>query len=340
MRITLLLTAIITSLVFTASAGAKDLTVMSRNLYLGADLLPLAVYGSDKANLPQFEVAAGGVWGNVEKTAFPTRAKALARELKKTKPDVVGLQEAAIWRRSQTSGGETNKVVYDFIKTLISEARKQGLHYRLAVSQDEFDFTAPTNLGYSIRFTQRDALLVRKGSPLKVKKTMKRQYNQSFKVETPVGIADSKRGWVALYGKYGNRNLRIINTHLEAYGDDIRASQAQELLAGPVDTSTPLILTGDMNSSPQDGSGSAYQLLLGGGLSNVFTTPPLTCCQSELVNNPTSTLSQSIDHIMVKNSKSLKVHRRGVVGNKTADRISGLWPSDHAGVWARFKIRK
>lgn len=341
-RIFLLLTVTLTAaLALTSAATAKDLTVMSRNIYLGADLLPLAVYGPDPANEPAFSVAAGGVWSVVQATNYPLRARGLAAELKKYKPDVVGLQEAAVWRRSKTATGEPTTVSYDFIKTLLAEAKKRGVHYRLVVAQDEFDFTAPTNLGYKIRFTQRDALLVRKGAPIRVQATSKKQYSESFKVETPVGVADSKRGWVALDAKYGSRNLRIINTHLEAYGNDIRTSQAKELTAGPVNTSRRLIVFGDLNSPSNDAgpAGDAYRTLTAAGLDSVFKSPVATCCQDERLDNPTSKLSEPIDQVMLRPKDKFTVRKTFLTGNRASDRISGLWPSDHAGVGARVKVK-
>ncbi|MFA9269680.1 MAG: hypothetical protein ACEQSX_02835, partial [Baekduiaceae bacterium] len=58
------------ALALPASAGAAsssskaELTVMSRNLYLGADLIPLA----SAADLPAFEQTAANVWRNVQAT--------------------------------------------------------------------------------------------------------------------------------------------------------------------------------------------------------------------------------------------------------------------------------
>jgi hypothetical protein len=28
----------------------------------------------------------------------------------------------------------------------------------------------------------------------------------------------------------------------------------------------------------------------------------------------------------------------GIVGEEPGDRLNGLWPSDHAGVWARLRL--
>ena len=68
---------------------------MTRNVYLGADLIPLAA-APDQAS---FEQAAAQRFQIVLNNDFPTRAKALAAEIRKAKPDIIGVQEATIWRR-------------------------------------------------------------------------------------------------------------------------------------------------------------------------------------------------------------------------------------------------
>lgn len=326
-----------------SSSSKAELTVMSRNLYLGADLIPLA----SAADLPAFEQTAANVWRNVQATDFPKRATALAKEVKKTKPDLIGLQEAAVWRKSPdgVKDGQTtaaNVVVYDYIKTLRAELKKAGVEYRVVIQQDEFDFEAPTALGYDIRLTQRDAILARVGTKVSTGKTRKGQYSKTFVVPTQAGTADSKRGWVSVDAKVGGKSFRFVNTHLEAYGGDIREAQAKQLLGsgGPLTSKkTNTILVGDLNSDPRQpaADAAAYKAIVGAGFVNVFSKLPATSGQNELVNNPTSTLKNSIDHIFVRPRQT--VVKASVVGNKASERVGGLWPSDHAGVVATLRLK-
>ena len=104
----------------TAFAKKQDLKVMTRNLYLGADLIPLA--GAKDEN--EFEQAAAQRYQTVLNNDFPKRAKALAAEIRKTKPDLIGVQEATIWRRGPDGvkdGPATpaTQVVYDSTKLLL-----------------------------------------------------------------------------------------------------------------------------------------------------------------------------------------------------------------------------
>jgi len=326
-----------------ATAAPNDVTVMSRNLYLGADLIPLAV-ATDREN---FEDIAAAVWQTVQDTNFPVRAKALAAELARTKPDLVGLQEAAVWRKGADGVKDANatpatEVVYDFTKILLAEAASRGVKYRVAVIQDEFDFEAPTAKGYDVRLTQQDAILVRVGSKVKISKTLKGRYTESFKVPTQVGVADSRRGWVAVDAKIGTKSFRFVNTHLEAYGGDIRNAQAKQLMGsgGPLASKKRrAILVGDLNSDPRDAAAdaAAYKTVRAAGFVDVFRKRPKTSGQPERVNNAVSELARHIDHILTR--PKMEVLKTQVVGNKTTDRIEGLWPSDHAGVVARIRVR-
>src|SRR3954470_10576595 len=77
-----------------ASTKPPQITVMTRNLFLGADLIPLAVAqpGDD------FEHAAGAVLDQVTAGEPTERMKLVAGEIAKAKPDLVGLQEVTIWK--------------------------------------------------------------------------------------------------------------------------------------------------------------------------------------------------------------------------------------------------
>src|SRR4051812_27749425 len=218
----------------TASAATptthRDVTVMSRNLYLGADIITAAV-AKDRADLQQRATALLGV---VQQTNFPVRAKAIAKEIATTKPDLVGLQEVAQWRR--TPDGVTNDVkdatvnVYDFRALLRSELKAQGASYRPAVTQTEADFEVPTAQNFDIRLTMRDVILVRTGrrAKVKVRRAFKGHYRQNLEVTIPVGKIVSQRGWTAVDATVGGRAFRFVNTHLEAYGGEDRDKQAKE----------------------------------------------------------------------------------------------------------------
>src|SRR5436190_10439003 len=115
---------------------------MTRNVYLGADLTP----GVQAQDLQGLTNAAGKILNEVDANKFSVRAKALANEILAAKADLVGLQEAALWRTqpcdkfplppSATTGR------YDYIQLLLSNLEGK---YRLVVAKPEFDFEVWAN---------------------------------------------------------------------------------------------------------------------------------------------------------------------------------------------------
>jgi endonuclease/exonuclease/phosphatase family metal-dependent hydrolase len=340
-----LATAVVT-LALAAPAGAastsdRDVTVMSRNLYLGADIITAAT----AANVDELKARASTLFQTVQQTNFPVRAQVIAREIDTNDPDLVGLQEVALWRRTPDGVTNTvkdaNVVVYDFLALLQKEIKARGLHYKAAVAQQEADFEVPTSLNYDLRLTMRDVILVRTGSGAKVKvsKTLKGNYTDKLSVTVPSGAIDSLRGWTAVDAKVGQRSFRFVNTHLEAYGGELRDKQAKQLLKGPLASKKKqIILVGDLNSDARDADpeGLAYKSIRAAGFVDAFKKAPATSGQDEKLDNPGSKLKRYIDHIMSR--ATLKTIRSKVFGNRPADRIQGLWPSDHAGTVATLRL--
>ncbi len=77
----------------------KVVNTMTRNLYLGADLGPAI----GAPSLEAFVAANGQILREVTANNFPLRARGLAQEILRTKPDLVGLQEVALWRTAPPS---------------------------------------------------------------------------------------------------------------------------------------------------------------------------------------------------------------------------------------------
>jgi hypothetical protein len=323
--------------------SSRDVKVMTRNLYLGADLIPLA----SAPNRDAFEQAAAQRFQTVLKNDFATRAKGLADEIAKQKPDLIGVQEAAVWKRGPdgVKDGNTtpaNQTVYDSTQLLLSELKKRGEKYRVAVIRPWFDFEAPTALGYDVRLTQNDVVLVRatKGEKVKVTRAFKGGYSKTFIVPTQVGEVDSPRGWAGVDAKLGKRKFRFVTTHLEAYSGDIANTQMQELLAKQLKSKkAQTILVGDFNSDPKDagnGTPNAFSTAIGAGFSNPLKRRE-TCCFSEDLTQTTDKLDSWIDHVVVR--PKIKSVKSGIVGNRTSDRVGGLWPSDHAGIWTTLRLK-
>ena len=226
-----------------------QLTVMTRNLYLGADLTPAL-----QANTVDQAIDAGGeIVNQVHATKFPSvRAASLAAEIKKRKPDVVGLQEAAWWRTGPVDlaaalgspvATQTDPAGGDFLTDLLSAVNKgkkpkkgkkgkkgkKPVRYVLANVKSEFDFELPVNddgngsglagADHNERLTMRDAILVRKGVGIKFKNPTSGTFNTLLRVSLAGGVrnVDVTRGWNAIDVKARGRSFHFVDTHLEAF---------------------------------------------------------------------------------------------------------------------------
>jgi endonuclease/exonuclease/phosphatase family metal-dependent hydrolase len=328
-----------------APAKPQDLKVMVRNVYLGADLIPLA--GAKDEN--EFEQAAAQRYQTVLDNDFPKRAKALAAEIRKAKPDLIGVQEATIWRRGPEGvkdGPQTpaTQVVYDSTKTLLKALKAAGTPYREVVGRNWFDFEAPTALGYDVRVTQRNVILARKGSKVKVRKRFSGQFAKHFDPQTVRGVAQQLRGWVGVDATLAKRKFRFVSTHLEAYNAPIADQQMKQLLAsgGPLASKKRRsILVGDFNSAPGANANergtqrdaSAYYSAIDAGFRNPLPKR-ITCCFTEDLRNPARKESTWIDHVLVR--PRIKALRSGIVGTR---QVGGLYPSDHAGITATLRLK-
>jgi endonuclease/exonuclease/phosphatase family metal-dependent hydrolase len=326
-----------------------DVTVMTRNIYLGGDLLP-PVLAPDRA---EFERRAGALWAEVQGTDFvDTRAALLAREIKRTKPDLIGLQEVALYRRGPDGvkdGPATpaTQVVYDFLKTLRRELRRRDLRYAVGVKRQEADAEAPIDAGYDVRITIHDVVLVRKRKGLRVTRRLGEHYETVLVVPSQGGTFTFTRGYAGVDVRFMGKRIRFVNTHLEAFGDDIREAQASELVArgGPLRTKRQLIVVGDFNSDPQgrESPSGAFDILTDFGLVDTWPRrfgPGFSCClaRSDARDTNDDAFDHRIDLILAK--PKLRAIRGQVMGDELGDRApNGLWPSDHAGVVTRLRLR-
>jgi endonuclease/exonuclease/phosphatase family metal-dependent hydrolase len=346
------------------SEGAPKVTVMTRNIFLGADLGPAL----GATTLCGAIDGSGVIWNEVAQTNFPERAAPLAREIATTEPDLVGLQEVALWRQQIPSdlppefgGTPATEVRYDFLALLMQELQALGAGYQAVAVQQEFDRELPVDADGSDatgglcgadldgRLTMRDVILAKTGSSARpTGETAAGHYTHLF-VPVIGGVIPIPvtRGWVSTEVKMGGTStrFRFIDTHLEAFGDDtIREAQAKELFApgGPLDTSEQVILVGDLNSGVEDphnihGTDQlAYLALQGFGMTDNGAVQ--SCCYSDLFD-PNQVFDHTVDHVLTK--PGLETRNAFITGNDPAERTpSGLWPSDHGGVVSTLQLNK
>jgi hypothetical protein len=338
----------------------KVVNVMTRNLYLGADLGPVIA-----AETPEQVVAASGaILREVIANDFPTRAEGLADEILRTRPDLVGLQEVAFWQTTPITPAGTALTI-DYLDLLLDELN-QGPgpdRYEVVVVQDEFGTEAPADangiendgpggeladaevLG---KLLMRDVILARSGAGVQT-------WNESggnFEtlLELPVGgeVVAVDRGWTATDARVrGSGPFRFVNTHLEAFHPLVRAAQAAELVApgGPATGDLPVVLVGDLNSDDDTVAGPdrlAYETLLAVGLVERSTADPLSCClESSLLavgaGGDVSDFDHQVDHVMTDDPSRITLESSEVTGLLPVD---GFWNSDHAGIFSALRFQR
>lgn len=293
----MVLAVVLVSLVGAAPVHADEgtVTVMSRNLYLGADVAVALEL------LPDMPAAAQFMWEQVAATDFDARVDSLAAELVQNRPDVVGIQEATTWTcRPSWLGSST--VVYDFLEQLLEATAAAGTPYVIA----SHDGVQAMNPGYSIPalpglttvtdpttfqplfgadavacgFTIGDALLVRADLADSVTAVGTADYEATYSV-VPV-LFEIPRGYSWADIEFPQGGARFITTHLEyAWSPGAAPSssrQAQELINATKDWPMPLVVIGDFNSDPRDPRGA--------GEPNPSLQPDVTTGCLEQVDDP------------------------------------------------------
>jgi endonuclease/exonuclease/phosphatase family metal-dependent hydrolase len=331
---------------FPASAAPEPtVTVATQNLYIGADLSPILAAKDLEGAL----AAAGQVFAAVQASHPAARMAAVADEIAKRPPDLVGLQEATLWR-SGDLGSVATTVEFDFVRLLVDALAARGLSYEVVASTTNVDahFPVSTDVGLrEIRITERDVILGRADSSLELSNVQTANFQVNVVFSTLLGPFTSLRGWASVDATAGDSTVRFVTTHLEGLDPLVQLAQASEILTGPADTSLPVVLVCDCNSSARAGDPDAtptYVLLRNAGFGDAWASKHpgaegLTCCQDADLRNMPSALFERIDYILFRGD--FDVRHASLLGARPGDRTTKpdrVWPSDHAGVSATLKL--
>lgn len=323
------------------TSDTSSATVMTRNLDLGADLGML--FGVD--SLGDVRRAVDSLHRAVERSHVEQRMAAIAAEIAATKPDLVGIQEAALVRVQRPGdvffGAATNAetVEYDFLELLLSALHDRDQEYAVAVVSTNADVELPSSTG-DVRLTDRDVILTRRETA-STENPRTETYEAALRYPPKLNLVDVTRGYAMVDATVRGNQFTFVTTHLESSDEDVRRAQARELRDRLDRVTGPLVLAGDFNDSPTP-DGDAYQILNGSFTDAVDQVRSLrdfpTCCQQSDLRNDASKLKMNIDHVQVRGgfgvSSASRVGRsqRSKVRVQGPDGVSRLWPSDHAGV--------
>ena len=246
----------------------STVTVMTRNVYLGADV------AAALSLIPDMPAAAQSLWDQLRATDINVRAPALAREIIAARPDVLGMQEVASWECRAGLGGST--VVFDFSSIILDATRAAGVPYVIASAGG----SQARNPGYSIPaipfvtmvhdpatfqplFGSDDAAC---GFSISDVIAVPEERSSSVRAAGAVDYAETTalvpllmvvpRGYVWADIEFDGAPARFVSTHLESFSSSgavpPSAIQARQLVRDLSVSSMPLVVLGDFNSDPRD----------------------------------------------------------------------------------------
>ncbi len=323
----------------TVHAGSSDLIVMTRNLYVGADVdaVIAALASPDPADdIPALLAAVA----TLRETDFPARASAVADEIARFRPHAVGLQEVSTVDLTIPPLGVDLHL--DFLPVLQAKLAERGLTYDVAARVRNIE-AAPLP---GVSLLDDDVLLVDRNR-VTVQSAAGQHFTTNLGQVAPGVVL--QRGFVRANVVIGGEAYVIASTHLESGGaaglDQLRALQAGEL-AQAVGSAPDAIVMGDLNDGP---ASLMHQVLEGAGLADAWAAlrpgvVGFTCCHMADLSDQVAPFSQRIDYVFVRGvshggSLMGQISRTGEL---PADRVAGpehlIWPSDHAGLVAGLNL--
>ena len=346
---------------FSNSAQAQSLTstpcdkfdVMTRNMFVGTDFSEVFA----ALDTPTLLAEVAEAFGEVQASNVQARIKAIAHEINSTKPDLVSLQEVALWQTGpfDPTSPSANTVAFDYLQLLLDELNNESFNYGPVAVLTNLVAVAPaigpTGL-FDGRFTDRVVVLARTGGNKKefdVENVIASHFSTILSVPTPtLGQITILRGYISADVERCGKKLRFVTAHLESFEEQIglpfpffRFAQAMELLQGPTNTSVPVVLAGDFNADAENANDPIYQLLLSGGFLDSWsqTSPNKPGVTWPLfLENPFvyTTSTQRLDLVLTRGA--VIAEKTDLVGERDVTPRSPM-PSDHAGLVATLKLQ-
>ncbi len=231
--------------------------IMTQNMDDGTDQTYIIAALTGQLPLP-VPSAVDLTFAELQASNFEGRAGLLAKQIAREKPDLVALQEAALWRFGPTPDTATD-VLYDNLDLLLSALRKLRVPYDVVAVNSLTDLALQGDqIGGALRYTDRNAVLVRSDLRppwFRISNVQSRTFNAAF----PFAGLTITAGWISADVRMGNDYFRFVTTHLESpiqgvpEATDVQVAQAQELIDALADTRIPVVIGGDFNSDANHG---------------------------------------------------------------------------------------
>jgi len=320
---------------------------MMQNIYVGTDVD--AVIGALATPDPNDDVPALlGAVATLNETDFSARAAGFADQVRRFRPDVIGLVEIStidIDLDLTPLGGPHIVAHEDFLPELTAALAREHLHYRVAAVNRNF-VVAPLP---GVSLTDYDVTLVDAGVRIGPDVVA---HNFTANVGTVAPGVTITYGFTSVPVTVAGRQYIVATTHLQ---DDVgsadltllRAAQMQELVAAIPD-GRPAVIMGDMN----DFAGTPmYQVATGAGYTDAWAAlrPGLdgfTCCHATNLTNARIP-DQRIDYVFARGFGHHDDPIQGWIarfGFLPRDMVQGplhpLFISDHIGLVAAVSGRQ
>ena len=205
---------------------------MLRNVYLGADLIPLATAHDPRGVREERRRSATRPSCA---TTSPSRAQG-ARRRDPRRPSRTSSPS-----RRPRSGGPARRTARRRRPTTSPTTRPRccSRSWRASASATRSSAAATGSTSrprrppdQDVRLTQRDVILARRRrQEAEARQDVRRRLHRALRPADAVnGPAPQLRGWVGVDGKLAKRKFRFVTTHLEAYSPDIAQKQMEQLL--------------------------------------------------------------------------------------------------------------
>ena len=336
----------------TPPVAERRFSVMTYNVYLGADLQPL--FGeTDPIRLIQ---KAATIFAHLDLVDFRVRAVAIADQIIEQDPDVVALQEVSLWQTAPRSDPSDLTTRYDFLRILLSELGGRGHPFRAVSVNPNFTGTLPIDFaGTRGTFTDRNVIIVPvdESDDRVTWNAQQDVYDRSLEVPVAGMVLPARRGWASIDVRFRGKPYRLFDTHFEAFDPAIRTGQVRELVDIMSASPYPVVLTGDLNVYPKDvrpEDAAAWGMLTGAGFVDAWTEaacfePRFTAGQTDDLDNVPSALDNTVDYVLYATDVGVGAVDGScdIAGEELDDRTDttpALWPSDHAAVVVDMRIAK
>lgn len=185
------------------STPCDKFDVMTRNMYVGTDFAEIFA----AQDVPTLLTEVAEAFADVQASNVQARIQAIAHEIKTTKPDLVSLQEVALWQTGpfDPTMPSANTVAFDYLTLLLDELNKNdSLQYEAIAVLTNLVAEAPAigPLGlFDVRFTDRVVLLARTDLNRKdfdVENVMSQHFATVLSVPTAtLGLITIPRGYIS-----------------------------------------------------------------------------------------------------------------------------------------------